>query len=260
MIWRIGEILDFHEQLDWLREVEFEAAAFWTCAGRPDLWEGFDFAAVTPTEVTRLRDELSAFASVDLHAATPLSIGPEDNGGTSEALDELQRTIEFAGQIAAATVTVHIEAPQQHGPDVRDALIRHLGYLDHAARAADVRVGLELTHSHDLAMQADTPWVGLTLDVGHVSFEKGAGYRDFGSIAGLIDHVGARLFHVHAHDYDGVHDHIPIGSGGIDWPPIIEALKRAGYRGVLCLELNPDRASPADILESRRRLVELLEA
>lgn len=258
MIWRIGEIIEFHQQLDWLGEMGFEAAAFWTCAGRPGVWEGFDFAAATPTEVARLRNELSAFASVDLHAATPLSIGPEDDGEATEALDELQRTVAFAGQIGAATVTVHIEAARQPGPEVREALIRHLGYLNYAAQAAKVRLGLELTHSYDLAMQADTPHVGFTLDVGHVSFEDGAGYRDFGSIPGLIDHVGARLFHVHAHDYDGVHDHIPIGTGGIDWPRVIEALKRVGYRGVLCLELNPDRASPADILESRRRLLELL--
>ncbi len=258
MIWRIGDTLDFRRQLAWLRREGFEAAAFWTCAGRPGVWEGFDFAAATPTEVGHLRDALSAFASVDLHAATPLSIGPEDNGGTSQALDELQRTVEFAGHIGAATVTVHVEMARQRGTKADEALLRHLGYLNYAAQAAEVRIGLELTQSYDLAMQADTPRVGFTLDVGHVSFDDGAGYREFGSIPGLIDRVGARLFHLHAHDYDGVHDHIPIGAGRIDWPPIVEALKRVGYRGVLCLELNPDRASPADILESRRRLVELL--
>ncbi len=258
MIWRIGEVFDFHQQLDWLRDAGFGTVAFWTCAGRLGEWEGFDFPAATPADVARLREELSGFASVDLHAARPLSIGPEDNGGTSEALDELQQTVAFASQVGAATVTVHIEAPPQHGPKVHGALLRHLGYLNYAAQAAGVKVGLELTHSYDLAMQADMPHVGFTLDVGHVSFDDGAGYRDLGSIAGLIDHVGPRLFYVHAHDYDGVHDHIPIGAGTIEWPPIIEALKRIGYRGVLCLELNPDRASPADILESRTRLLELV--
>jgi sugar phosphate isomerase/epimerase len=258
MVWRIGEIIDFHEQINWLRGQAFEAVAFWTCDGRPGEWEGFDFSAATPADVARLREELPGFTSVDLHAATPLSTGPEDDGRTSEALDELQQTVAFAGQIGAATVTMHIEAPPQHGPKVHEALLGHLGSLNCAAQAAEVQVGLELTHSYDLAMQADTPHVGFTLDVGHVSFEDGAGYRDFGSISGLIDHVGRRLFHVHAHDYDDVHDHIPIGAGRIEWPPIIEALKRIDYRGVLCLELNPDRASPADILESRRRLVELV--
>lgn len=259
MIWRIGDWLDFGEQVDWLRRHRFGAAAFWTCAGREGVWQGFDFAEARPDEVARLRERLSAFASVDLHAATPLSAAPADRAPGPNAIDELHRTVQFAGDIGAATVTMHIEDLGQDKEGSGDALTTHLGYLNYAARATGVKIGLELTHSYGLAQRADTPHIGLTLDVGHVSFDGGAGYREFGSIAGLIEHIGSRLFHVHAHDYDGVHDHIPLGAGRIDWPPIIEALKRIGYRGVLCLELNPDRASPQDILASRDRLLELLE-
>ena len=258
MVWRIGDLLDFGEQIDWLRRHRFEAVSFWTCAGQPGVWQGFDFASATDDDVARLRDELSAFASVDLHAATPLSAAPADKASGRNAIDELHRAVQFAGDIGATTVTMHVEDLGQGGERSGDPLTTHLGYLNHAAQAAGVRIGLELTHSYELALRANTPQIGLTLDVGHVSFDDGAGYREFGSIAGLIEHVGQRLFHLHVHDYDGVHDHIPIGTGQIDWPPIIEALRRIDYRGVLCLELNPDRASPEDILESRRRLLQLL--
>jgi sugar phosphate isomerase/epimerase len=259
MVWRIGDLLDFGEQIDWLRRHRFEAVAFWTCAGQTGVWQGFDVAGATDEDIGRLCSELGTFPSVDLHAAVPLPAGSREEAPAGSALEELQRTVEFAGKIGAATVTVHIEDAGQDAPESPEALVTDLGHLNYTAHAAGVRIGLELTHSYGLALQADTPQIGLTLDVGHVSFDDGAGYREFGSIGGLIEHVGQRLFHVHVHDYDGVHDHIPIGAGQIEWPPIAAALQRIGYRGVLCLELNPERASPEDILESRDRLLGLLE-
>jgi len=71
MVWRIGDCVDFFGQLDWLRSHHFDAVAFWTCAGEPGVWEGLDLASASADRVARLRSALSAFASVDLHAATP---------------------------------------------------------------------------------------------------------------------------------------------------------------------------------------------
>ncbi len=242
MVWRIGDCLGFFEQLDWLRCHHFEAVAFWTCVGQPGVWEGFDFAAAHHARVTRLSEALAGFASVDLHAATPLT-------AADDSTEELLRTVAFAGKIAGATVTVHLEAP------VTDALVTMLRQLDRAAEVAGVRIGLELTDSYDLALRDDLPCTGFTLDVGHVSMGEGAGYREFGSLPGLIEHMAPRLFHVHAHDYDGALDHLAVGAGALGWPGIMQALQRGGYEGVVCLELNPDRASPEDLVASRERLL-----
>ncbi len=211
---------------------------------RPGEWEGFDRASASAARLARLRAALSAFASVDLHAATPITAG-------GDSAEELLRTIAFAAEIGPATVTVHVEAP------VTDALIATLRQLDRAAEAAGARIGLELTDSYDLALRDDLPQTGFTLDVGHVSMDEGAGYREFGSLPGLVEHMAGRLVHVHAHDYDGSLDHPPIGTGALDWPGIMQALRRVEYQGVLCLELNPDGASPDDLLASRDRLQEL---
>ena len=245
MMWRIGRILDLHEQLGWLRANRFGAVAFWTCAGEPGVWQGFDFASAAQEDVRALRAALEGFRAVDLHADVPL--------WDEETLRRLQRITAFGGDLGASTVTVHVEA---EGPWLREAL----GSLEEAAETADVRIGLELTCSYDLAMGDTTPRVGLTLDVGHVSFGDGAGYREFGSIGGLIRHVGSRLVHVHAHDYDGALDHLPVGAGKLDWTDIATGLRSIGYRGVVCLELNPDRASPEQLLDSRDRLKTLLVA
>ena len=243
MMWRIGNLLDLHEQIRWLHEHRFEAVAFWTSAGEPGVWQGFEFASAAPADVRALRAALADFEAVDLHADAPLT-------GVS-ALPRLRRTLAFAAELGASTVTVHVESRSPRRQD-------ELASLDAAAQRANVRVGLELTADYGLALSPATPHLGLTLDVGHVSFEGGAGYREFGSLAGLIDHVSSRLFHVHAHDYDGLLDHLPIGAGRLNWNEIAAALKRVRYAGVVCLELNPDRASPGQLLASRDRLTELL--
>jgi sugar phosphate isomerase/epimerase len=243
MMWRIGEVVDLFAQLRWLRERRFDAVAFWTCAGQPGVWQGFDFGSATHDGVPRLQSALAGFQAVDLHADVPLADEP--------TLRRLRHIITFGAELGARTVTVH---PEADAAWLREALLS----LDEAAERADLRVGLELTRHYDLAMCSATPRVGLTLDVGHVSFEGGAGYREFGSLAGLIEHMGDRLFHVHAHDYDGALDHLPLGAGHLDFDAIASALKRVGYSGVVCLELNPDRATPEQLLASRDRLQQLL--
>jgi sugar phosphate isomerase/epimerase len=153
---------------------------------------------------------------------------------------------------------MHLDEPAPPSSGAREALLPTLGRLEQTAAACDVRIGLELTRDYDLAQRDETPNVGLTLDVGHVSFDAGAGYREFGSLAGLVHHIGRRLFHVHMHDFDGTLDHLPLGAGDLDAPALIEALRGIDYEGVLCLELNPDRASPEQLLASRDRLEALL--
>ena len=68
-----------------------------------------------------------------------------------------------------------------------------------------------------------------------------------------------RLVHLHVHDYDGQHDHIPIGSGTIDFPNVIDSLRGIGYDGGICFEFTP-KVARADILESKRRWRALVDA
>ena len=47
------------------------------------------------------------------------------------------------------------------------------------------------------------------------------------------------LWNVHIEDMRrGVHDHLMFGEGEIDFPPVIDALKRAGYEGGVHVELS----------------------
>lgn len=75
----------------------------------------------------------------------------------------------------------------------------------------------------------------------------------------VIDVMGERIRHVHISDRDGVRDCLPPGQGTLAYPPIVNALKRVGYDGVLMLELyRTNFESVADLTAAKRFLEETL--
>ena len=77
------------------------------------------------------------------------------------------------------------------------------------------------------------PLFGLTLDVGHclcVGDEP---------IAAQILRRADRMVNVHIEDMRrGLHEHLYFGEGEVDFSSVLDALRRAGYRGLVCVELS----------------------
>jgi len=167
-------------------------------------------------------------------------------------LDQLAPIIRFAGEIGASILTIHGGPPTEQG-DV-ESWQRALDRLDAMAGEAGVIIGLELMRGFEALKTSRRANIGVTLDVGHMYLNKGAGYRPYGTIGGLVRALGDRLVHLHVHDYDGVHDHIEIGTGCVDFDDLLSSLASVRYKGVLCLELNPDLVSPEGIRRSMKRL------
>jgi L-ribulose-5-phosphate 3-epimerase len=79
----------------------------------------------------------------------------------------------------------------------------------------------------------DSPHLQLTLDVGHLWCQGELPIADY------IARWGPRIVNVHIEDMRaGVHEHLMFGEGEIQFPPILAALSRAGYRGGLHVELS----------------------
>lgn len=73
----------------------------------------------------------------------------------------------------------------------------------------------------------------LTIDVGHLHCLQE------GDIAQLIEQWGDHLVNVHLEDMKaGVHDHLPLGEGEMEFPPIINALQALPQSIPVCLELS----------------------
>lgn len=248
MIWRIGDILEFDEQVAWIGEAGFESLGFHASRGGPGQWRGVDPADTDAAGRRRLRKRLADFRQCEIHA--PFDAQPSAN--TSEdVLRRLEEVLQFASDVGVAVVTVHADNPPPLGDEgAAGNWHQALDRLDRAAEKAQVRMGIEFFSGFEWLRKPRRDWIGATLDVGHMYFDHLPGYRPWGTIGEQIRYLDDLLFHLHLHDNTGEVDHIEIGTGKVDWDDTLLALAGIGYRGSMILEPNPDRVSPEGIRRS----------
>jgi sugar phosphate isomerase/epimerase len=79
----------------------------------------------------------------------------------------------------------------------------------------------------------DSPHLKLTLDVGHLWCQGELPIADY------VARWGERIVNVHIEDMRaGIHEHLMFGEGEMQFPPILAALAKTGYRGGLHVELS----------------------
>ena len=259
MIWRIGHILDFYEQIEWVKLHAFDEVSFWTVPGNPGIWQGFDAEHSTQNDVKRLKTALTGFSEIDLHAGFPMD---SRNASAREAnMRKLYPTFRLAEKIGASVVTIHPDGKMVGVSEIeRDAaMAQSLIQIDKLAEQCGVMVGIETEWNMTLIEQLDLPRVGITVDTGHMHFREGKAFEPYGSLGGLIERFHKKIVHLHIHDYDGNLDHIAVGRGYIDFHDIISALCIVQFQGSLCLEINPDRESPDAICRSRDLIQAMIE-
>jgi len=125
-----------------------------------------------------------------------------------------------------------------------------------AARSSGVPLAVEPEPGHLLEDLAgfhrlrtdlgDPDGLGLTLDIGHCQCLEADPPAD------CVRAAAPWLRHVQIEDMRrGVHEHLPFGRGEIDFPPVLAALREAGYGGLVGVELPRDsHAGPALAAES----------
>jgi len=96
--------------------------------------------------------------------------------------------------------------------------------------------------------------LGVLLEVGHL-------YQAKFNLDEAIQTFGSRIFDVHVHDATLNEDfkratHLPIGMGNIDFPGLVDTLRKIKYDGWLTLEIRGDEQ---EILKSRKMLENLIE-
>jgi L-ribulose-5-phosphate 3-epimerase len=125
----------------------------------------------------------------------------------------------------------------------------------------DIRIAFEPEPGMLVASLADwerlrdatsIPDLGLALDVGHVPCTERISAGD------AIRRYGPALRTVHLDDTKGgVHEHLQIGDGELDWPDILRALDEVRFTGIASVELSRhSHAAP----EAARTALAALEA
>ncbi len=78
------------------------------------------------------------------------------------------------------------------------------------------------------------PTLKMTFDTGHANMGSRGGDR----VLDFIERFHDRIEHIHANDNFGKEDnHIPVGTGTVDFPGVVKALKRIGYDKTITLEV-----------------------
>ncbi|MEU9349233.1 sugar phosphate isomerase/epimerase family protein [Streptomyces sp. NPDC048278] len=210
-----------------------------------------DLAART-AQVARRLDELGLTATVETGARYVLdprrkhgpSLLDADSAGRAARTRLLLTAVRVAADLGAHAVHCFSGVTPPGTDDdtawrrLEEAL---LPVLD-AAAAAGVPIAIEPEPGHLLATLADfhhlrtvlgnpSP-LGLTLDIGHCQCLEPA------TPAECVREAAPWLRHVQIEDMRrGVHEHLPLGDGEIDFPSVLDALADTGYRGLTVVEL-----------------------
>jgi L-ribulose-5-phosphate 3-epimerase len=186
-----------------------------------------------------------------------------DAADRARRLDFLERCARIAVELGADTISLWSGVPQPEvAPDdawrfVADGVSR----LHERITPLDIRIAFEPEPGMLVASLADwerlrdatsIPDLGLALDVGHVPCTERISAGD------AIRRYGPALRTVHLDDTKGgVHEHLQIGDGELDWPDILRALDEVRFTGIASVELSRhSHAAP----EAARTALAALEA
>jgi len=163
--------------------------------------------------------------------------GPEGEAAAAEVL----RVLGIAARLGARAVVIHPldgGLPPEADPEAaRARIIGAFRRFAEAGRGLGVPAAVEnLFHPVDAAMTfaalEAVPDLAFCLDAGHASLAGGWE---------RIDPFLPRAVALHLHDNaGGADEHLPPGEGGIDWAAVRARLERAGYHGVIGLEIHFD--------------------
>jgi len=184
------------------------------------------------------------------------------------SLKLIERSMRNAHKIEAKLIVIHsgFKSPFDYlkPKTTWNIFLDVLKFIDKIASELDIYVGIEnmpsnsfaLIHSHKDAiaflneMKSSLEKIGLTLDIGHSNTIGNDEIKEF------LSSLGNHIIHVHVHDNNGRNDdHLPVGSGNINWKAFANMIKNLKLVGGLTLEVMSIR----DAIKSMRFLAENTE-
>ncbi|MCQ8190258.1 sugar phosphate isomerase/epimerase family protein [Streptomyces rugosispiralis] len=200
---------------------------------------------VPPTGTTAQLSAVAARVRAASLAVTGVNADPGSfNTRTDHAgvRDAMFRLLDFCADAGSPRLVLTCGDPEDPGVPAAEQLRRVAGGLEPVLdRAGDVGVELTVEAPHylrlvntlartDALLAALAPGITQAWDVSHV---RAAGEDP----AGLFPRFASRVATVHLRDALAGDIRRPMGLGDIDFPRVLRAVRTAGYRGPLVLEL-----------------------
>jgi sugar phosphate isomerase/epimerase len=240
---------------------------------------GFDYLELTmdppQAHYTTLQQQIQTIVndlhsrgmSIICHLPTFVSTADLTDSIRQASLQEMFHSLEVAAELGAQKVVLHpghigglgvyvIETALAHANNSLAAIIEYAQKLGLCVCLENMfprcRAFVEPGDFVDILQRF--PNLKLTLDTGHANIGAKGGRR----ILQFIKKFGHRIGHLHISDNFGERDdHIPLGSGVINFKKIARAVKRSGYDDTATLEIfSEDRRA---LVQSRRRFDELFQ-
>lgn len=157
-------------------------------------------------------------------------------------IEFLQRAVDIAADLGAEAVSFWAGVPGSPDVDAWDRLVRGCAEVVEYADRKHVTLGFEpepgmlvetIDQWYDLRARLGEPdRFRLTLDIGHCRAIEPY------DVAHCVRLAGPHLVNVQIDDMRrGVHEHLEFGTGEIDFPPVLSALREVGYAGLVAVEL-----------------------
>jgi sugar phosphate isomerase/epimerase len=164
--------------------------------------------------------------------------------GRDRRVNLLRLAVQVAADLGAEAVSFWSGIRPDDVPEARawDNLVGGCAAVIETADAAGMPLGFEpepgmlvadLDGYQRLRQRLGAPELfGLTLDIGHCRCNEHA------SVPDCVRRAGPHLVNVQIDDMRrSVHEHLELGTGEIDFPPVLAALREVGYRGLVAVEL-----------------------
>ncbi|QNP69307.1 sugar phosphate isomerase/epimerase [Streptomyces roseirectus] len=184
--------------------------------------------------------------------------------GVDQRVDLLRRAVRIAGELGSPSVQL-CSGPAPDGVPEVDAFKRLADGVGRVLETAEF-YGVSLAFEPEPYMFVNTverclrlaeltgghERFGITLDVGHAHCVEEA------SVLDCIRLAAPRLLNVQVEDARrGIHEHLELGTGEIDFPPVLAALRDLGHTGLVSVEI---QGGALNAPELARRSLDFLRA
>jgi sugar phosphate isomerase/epimerase len=246
----------------------------------PGKFPGFQFDALSSQQKQAIRSALRGFRLVTTHLPyTGLDYFAADDAVAEAAVKVVDIALEGSAYFGARIAVLHPKPGTGQTPASEwPAMLKRIRRWGDMARRHRMRIALETGYPASvkdfvrLVRELDHPAVGATIDVGHqsryaelitkVKPEDRAtpqGIRAYNDTTlAIVEALGPKVIHFHVHDIDPAtwKEHLPLGTGFVDYPRLFRQLDEIGYRGALVLEIGGPAEQMKGHLEDGKRRIE----